>query len=406
MTLTREGTEQGVILGTASYMSPEQARGKSLDRRTDIWSFGCVFYEALTGRKAFSGETVSDILAAVLEKEPDWTVLPARTPVKIRDLLRWCLQKDPHRRLRDIGDARIEIDEPSKSPVTVLRHRYLPWAVVQPISETRRVFEDPRLSPDGRRLAVTIRDKGSRIWVYEIARDILTSLSLGLGQEEVPVWTPDGSRLVFMSGSPPNLFWQGADGSGDAERLTTSDQPQLPTSWSPDGKVLVFHQRGRRGDIWLLTLDGERKAQPLLQTPFGESGGVLSPDGRFLAYHSTESGKFEVFVRAFQGAGEKWQISNDGGRQPVWARNGREIFYRNGDKMMAAPVGTEPAFHVGRPIQLFEKKFAMPEVGVAEYDVALDGEHFVMLQDTETWPTQIHVVQNWHQELLEKVPVK
>src|SRR3990172_2348583 len=118
-TLTREGTEHGVILGTASYMSPEQARGQALDRKTDIWSFGCVLYEALTGRKAFPGQTVSDIIASILARDPDWNALPERTPLKIRDLLRRCLRKEPHRRLRDIGDARIEIEESLAEPVGI-----------------------------------------------------------------------------------------------------------------------------------------------------------------------------------------------------------------------------------------------------------------------------------------------
>jgi serine/threonine-protein kinase len=100
-------------------------------------------------------------------------------------------------------------------------------------------------------------------------------------------------------------------------------------------------------------MDGKGSARPFLQTPFAEASGVLSPDGRFLADQSDESGKFEVFVRTFESPDEKWQISNDGGRQPVWARNGREIFYRNGDKMMAVPIDTEPAFRPGRPVELF-----------------------------------------------------
>jgi hypothetical protein len=170
--------------------------------------------------------------------------------------------------------------------------------------------------------------------------------------------------------------------------------------------VLVYHERqpDQNFDIWYLTLDGEKATHPFLQTPFHDAGGVLSPDGRFLAYRSDESGKLEVYVRAFPGPGGKWQISNDGGLQPVWARSGREIFYRNGDKMMAVPVDTESAFQAGRPIQLFERKFALPLLFIAEYDVAPDGEHFVMLQDTEFWPTQIHIVQNWFEELKTRVP--
>ena len=106
-TATYRGSREGIILGTAAYMSPEQARGKPLDRRTDIWSFGCVLYEALTGRQAFAGETISDTIAAILEREPEWQALPAATPRKVQDLLRHCLQKDSHRRLRDIWDARL-----------------------------------------------------------------------------------------------------------------------------------------------------------------------------------------------------------------------------------------------------------------------------------------------------------
>ncbi len=561
-TLTREGTEQGVILGTASYMSPEQARGKTLDRRTDIWSFGCVFYEALTRKKAFSGETVSDTLAAILEKEPDWTALPAATSAKIRDLLRRCLQKDLHRRQQHIGDARIEIDEPSESHATVPRQRYLPWAVaalllgialwslsrpvaegeravswltvsvppehalvlgnetslalspdgrrlvyagrsegarrlyirsldeleaspvpgtegvttaffspdgewlgflteaglikkvqldggspitlsdvqsmpgadwgpgdtilvaddsrllrisasggtpsvlttpdadlgetahrypqflpdgktalftirgkgtpriglvsletgeyrvlpvggafaryvrtghlvyvsgsvlfaapfdldrlaltgapvpvlegvydttdlmalyalsadgtlvylprdleltlvwvdrkgaVRPILEDRRHYQAPRVSPDGRRIAVWV---DGHISVFEMDRGAMSQVTVGPNQERWPVWTYDGSRLTFRRDDPPNLFWQPADGSGEAERLTTSDNLQRPTSWSPDGNYLLYTDVGPDGgDIALLTLgDGETQLFP--QTPAGEGSGVFSP---------------------------------------------------------------------------------------------------------------------------------
>src|SRR3989441_6183098 len=108
---------QGVILGTAAYMSPEQARGRVVDKRTDIWAFGCVVYELLTGRRAFDGETVSDTIAAILEREPDWSILPAATPSTIRRLLQRSLEKDPKRRLHDIADARIEIDDASREPI-------------------------------------------------------------------------------------------------------------------------------------------------------------------------------------------------------------------------------------------------------------------------------------------------
>ena len=118
--LTQGPTREGAILGTAAYMSPEQARGLAVDRRTDIWAFGCVLYELLTGRTAFSGATISDTIAAVLEHEPDWTALPPTTPPPVRSLLRRCLQKDPAKRLRDIGDARFQIDEALNEPAWAL----------------------------------------------------------------------------------------------------------------------------------------------------------------------------------------------------------------------------------------------------------------------------------------------
>ena len=119
---------------------------------------------------------------------------------------------------------------------------------------------------------------------------------------------------------------------------------------------------------------------------------------------SNESGKFDVYVRPFPGPGGKWQISTDGGLQPVWARSGREIFYRNGNKMMAVPVDVDPVFSAGKPSVLFEGEFSAPDYIASQYDVARDGQSFVMIRQDETWPTQIHVVQNWFEELKAKVP--
>jgi serine/threonine-protein kinase len=285
--------------------------------------------------------------------------------------------------------------------------RTLVWVdrkgVPRPITETRRNYSEPRLSPDGQRLAVTI---DGHIWVYELGRNTLSRLSFGPVEDAIPIWSPDGSRLAFQSGPPFSLFWQSADGSDVAERLTTSERLQVPTSWSPDGKMIVYYERktAYNPDIWFLALQGERTARPFLQTPFSEAGGALSPDGRFLAYRSNESGRLEIYVRPFPGPGGKWQISNDGGEQPVWARSGREIFYRNGGKMMVVPIQTEPAFRAGKPTVLFDGRFALTGTFVNEYDVAPDGEHFVMLQDVESRANQIHVVLNWFEELKARVP--
>jgi serine/threonine-protein kinase len=698
-TLTREGTEHGVILGTASYMSPEQARGQALDRKTDIWSFGCVLYEVLTGRKAFPGETVSDIIASVLARDPDWDALPERTPLKIRDLLRRCLRKEPHRRLHDIADARIEIEdslaEPATGPVVARTRWALPlvgaalaaafvagivaWSLLRPIplvvsrfdlnlppeealthlddpvvawspdgtrlvyaggsprklyvrpidrteataiqgtegaiaaflspdgqwagfygegklqkvnlgaglpitlcdiprgeemgaswgdndtilfassaglflvsasggtpstvstpdprqgeishrwpeflpgaeaalftvwsgspetsriavlrldtgerrvliegasfarfsptghlvyarggqlisapfdartlevigpsvplslpvtthaahgtahfavsrggsivlvppvpppertliwvdrngwtrplTESRRAYVDPRLSPDGKRLAVTVRVGTAYLWIYDLERDSFTRLSTG-PEEDAANWTPDGERVSFRSrGKGPYVAWRAADGSGEAEKLTSGAATALRHSWSPDGKWLAFDDRHPESgqDIWLLPLEGERRARVFLQTRADERAGDFSLDGRWLVYISNESGRFEVYVRPFPGPGGKWQISTDGGSDPRWARNGREIFYRAGDRMMAVEVDTERSLRLSKPKMLFEGRNWS-----GGYDVTADGQRFLMIRsEEEPAPTRIHVVLDWAEELKAKAP--
>jgi eukaryotic-like serine/threonine-protein kinase len=723
-TLTAMGTEEGMILGTPAYMSPEQARGKAVDKRTDIWAFGCVLYEMLAGKVAFRGATVSDTIVAVLEREPDWQALPAATPTKIRDLLRRCLQKESQHRLRDIGDARIEIEEASAAPampepaatrkgvralgrqvlilsvgalllvaivtgltmwnlksspaptpqpvsrtvitlppgqqlagldlgpavalspdgsrlayvarqggtqqlylramdsqeaklipgtegavnpffspdgqwlgffasgklkkvsvnggaaltlgdgvtfggaswgsqgmiaisptsipglqqvpdtggtpqtLTLLEkgdasHRwpeflpggktvlfaagpaannwtdaqvavqsvgtgdrrnlvqggthpryalsghlvyaqggrlmvvpfdpqrlrttgaaiplvegvlqstitgaaqyslsstgslvYVPgtfqsdksklvWVsrngAQQPVVAPAHAYRQPRLSPDGRRVAVTINEQGDQVWLYDLSRETLTRYTFEGNRNTDPAWTPDGKRIAFESNKegPQNLFWQLADGSGGLERLTTSDYTQFPLSWSPDGQLLAFIEfnptTGR--DIWMLRL-GDRKAQPFLRTPFDETSPQFSPDGRWLAYASNESGPYEIYAQPYPGPGGKWQISTEGGTEPVWNRNGRELFYRSGDKMMAVDIATQPSFAAGKPRMLFEGQYQQTPVTFPNYDVSRDGQRFLMLKPSEqaaSAPTQINVVLNWFEELKRRVPAK
>jgi serine/threonine-protein kinase len=695
-TITREGRARGVILGTAAYMSPEQAEGRTVDRRTDIWSFGCLFYEALTRRRAFGAKTVSDTIELVLEGEPDWRALPAKTPMKIRDLLRRCLQKDPRLRMRDIGDAGIEIAEALAEPSSrslaapALRHRWVSWTLVilasavavwallrpspsasravrrfaldsppgatsvqgkpafspdgnrlvypaggrlylhqldqmeaaaipgteggtypffspdgqwvaffddgklmkidlrgglpiplgdasdepdgswgddgtilftptettglsrvsasggppavvttldsrhgelshrypeflpggkaalftilkkptresqialliletgerrvlleggynpwfspsghivyardgrlmaaafdlenlavsgdpvpilervarghvslsrdgslayvpagpvestlvwvdrkgqsRPLSEIRRSFYfGPRLSPDGTRLAVSISTDGKdHIWVYDLERDAVNRLSSGAVGDYFPVWSPDGARIAYISGG--DVVWQAADGSADAETLLPGVLQNNFTlsSWSPDGSLLAFSKTGDKlADIWLLSIDGET-LRPFLETAADESGAVFSSDGRWIAYVSNESGRYEVYVRSYPGPGGKSQVSTEGGIQPAWSRTGREIFYRNGDKMMAVAVATGPPMRLSKARLLFEGQFVGASgtysynvLGRATYDVAPDGEQFIMLKENES--ARIHVVLNFAEELKAKV---
>jgi Tol biopolymer transport system component len=278
----------------------------------------------------------------------------------------------------------------------------------RPLTEARRAYVEPRLSPDGKRLAVTIRTDTAYLWIYDLERDAFTRLS-SRAEEDAPNWTPDGERISFRSrGEGQDIAWRAADGSGAVEKLTHGAATALRHSWSPDGKVLLFDDRHPTSlfDIWILPLEGERQTRPFLQTPANERPGGFSPDGRWFAYISDESGRFEVYVQPFPGPGGKWQVSTEGGRQPVWARNGREIFYRNGDKMMSVAVETTPLFALSKPELLFEGRYW--DSGFEDYDVAPDGERFLMIRaEEEPAPTRIHVVLNWAEELKQQVaPVR
>jgi Tol biopolymer transport system component len=704
-TLSRAATMQGVILGTASYMSPEQARGKAVDKRTDLWAFGCVLYELLTGKQAFHGEDITDILAAVVRAEPDWIKLPPSTPTKIGDLLRRCLQKDKSLRMRDAGDARIEIQEalshPDSSeqnagatsvvgwrqaamgalmavvllsigsvavwnlkptPVKVVtrtvinlppgdqlavpdypeialspdgsqlayvavrgnsRQIYLrpmdsfdaravagteganapffspdgqslgffaqgklkrlsvsggavqtlgdstvpggaswgnrgsivfgnaigvplrqvpdnggvprapgpiqngetvnllpdflpdgetvifgvgsiiapriaavstrtgkrtdlvsdavdpkyatsghllfvhegtlmaapfdasrisvtgtavpvvenvmevPFTTVaqysvsangslayvpggiqggrrlvwvsrngmeQELATPPRAYDSPRISPDGKRIAVSI---AGQIWLCDVSRNTLTRFTFDGSANNRPVWTPDGKHIAFYSNKEGilNLFWQLADGTGGLERLISSPTLQVPQSFSPEGQWLAFQNidPDTLTDIWVLRMS-DRKAQPFLRTPFIEGDPRFSPDGNWLAYVSDESGRFEVYVQPFPGPGGKRQISTEGGSEPAWNPNGKELFYRSGDAMMAVDVATKPTFALGNPRMLFAGQYVPAPVPITNYDVSQDGQRFLMVKPEEKVISQINIVQNWFEELKQKVP--
>ena len=733
-TLSSESTIAGIVLGTAAYMSPEQARGDPVDRRTDIWAFGCVLYESLTGRRAFPGRTTSDTIASVLREEPDWVKVAAVVPPRPLALVRRCLQKNPHLRLHDIADARIEIDEVLREPIipsvqtaidgarhvlstrtglltlaaaaaTLIaigavggvtwwpagtsssgssltrlmialpapqalekarfppvalspdgrllvyaasttggrarlylrpldeltarpipategastpffspdgrwlafyadgllkkvsvaggvpliiceaptvssatwgddqrivfatslasglfvvsanggqavqltmpkpgeaQHGYpqiLPggaqllfsvrranawnlallnldsrdWRVlgdgrvigegaqylrtghlvyeqsggliatpfdpssgnldqppvpllertetsrfggihfavaaesgtlayvpagaavaarallrvdrdgrIAPLIEARGGFESPALSPNGRRVAVMVdSEMGSDIWIIDLDRGTRTRFTSG-GTSAFPVWAPDGSKIAFQSSLGPwNLFWKGFDG-GDAQPFLpigsapvvswpntgesllpgtlptlSGEGPQFPTSWSPDGATLAFHERKPAGerDIWVVSPGND--PVPFLLTPFDERAARFSPDGKWLAYVSDESGRDDVYVQPFPGPGPKWLVSIDGGIDPVWSKDGRELFYRQDDQMMAVSVTPLGVFSAGRPQRLFESRFDTGDNG-PNFDVSRDGTWFLMSKSDEApTPSELHVVLNW-----------
>ncbi|MBZ5659728.1 MAG: serine/threonine-protein kinase [Acidobacteriia bacterium] len=279
----------------------------------------------------------------------------------------------------------------------------------QPLPAPPRAYGSVRFSPDGRRVAV---DVDQQIWIYDLVRDSLTRLTFESSLNRNPVWTPDGKRIVFQSNKETveyNVWWQLADGSGGLERLTKSDYADIPKSFSPDGQLLAFNEINPKTqkDLWVLRLS-DRKAQPFLQTPFMEVAPTFSPDGRWLAYVSDESGRPEVYVQTYPAPGGKWQISTEGGTEPVWNRNGRELFFRSGNKMMAADVTAQPGFSAGKPRKLFEGSYVRSDWPLATmtYDVSADGQRFLMVKETEqaSAATQINIVQNWFEELKQKVP--
>jgi serine/threonine protein kinase/Tol biopolymer transport system component len=264
----------------------------------------------------------------------------------------------------------------------------------------------PRISPDGQRVAAGIEEADSQVWLYDLGRDTLTRLTFEGGLNVDPIWTPDGKRIVFK-GAANKLYWQPADGSAGGELLTSSELAgnNVPGSWTPDGQVLTFLEINPNTGYDVYTLkDG--KPEPFVRTASLETAPRFSPDGRFIAYASDESGRVEVYVRPYPGPGGKWQISTEGGSEPVWNPKGRELFYRSGNKMMAVDIAMQPTFSAGKPKMLFEGPYVPTPRSFPDYDVSPDGQRFLMLKaDAQAQaPTQINVVLNWFEELKQKAP--
>jgi eukaryotic-like serine/threonine-protein kinase len=255
---------------------------------------------------------------------------------------------------------------------------------------------------------------------------LLERMTFGPASEMFPLWTPDGKWLFFLSSrTGGGIYRQRADMPGDLEQLTTS--PSVRGLWtldslSPDGKQLVVTQvSSRRRALFLLTVDGftahvaaAGQAQPLIQLPSASvMNGEVSPNGRWLAYQSNESNQDEIHVRPFPSGDGRWPISNGGGTQPLWARNGRELFYRHGNTLLSVPVETTATFSAGTPTTVFEGSYFSPPVGLAgrTYDVSPDGQRFLMIKDAPAGdpnvaPASIDVVLNWFEELKRLLPTK
>jgi serine/threonine-protein kinase len=275
-----------------------------------------------------------------------------------------------------------------------------------------------RFSPDGKRLAVSVTEGGNgNVWVYEWERDTFTRLTFTRAFEGFPVWSPDGKHMAFLSDRHgeglPNLYWIRADGAGEAVRLTQSKNFQVPFSFSPDGKRLAFAELDRQtnGALWTLPL-GEMesdhpkpgKPEPFLVAPFSELGPMISPDGRWLAYQSNQSGRYEVYVRPFLRQGGQWQISTGGGDWPVWSKKGPELFYRSSEGMMIASYTTNGEAFVASKPRLWAAKKDLGDY----FDLAPDGKRFALLQPEaaeQKGPQHVTFLLNFFDELRRRAPV-
>jgi serine/threonine protein kinase len=393
--LTRAVTGAGMILGTAAYMSPEQARGKSVDKRADIWAFGCLMYECLTGRQAFEGETVSDMIARILQGEPEWSALPARTPERVRGLLRRCLEKDAKRRLRDIGDARMEIEDvlsvrASRSSMTAVgpaatgSRRLFEWARLVGVavlaasmawfgsrafhgpakSQTLRftipqpegVFlstdgVSPALSPDGTSLAFIASDSSgeSRIWLRKLDSTVAEPIA-GTNNVDLGIfWSPDSRQIAFASQEKLKKILVAG---GDAE-VVCPIKSARGGSWNQNGVILIAPNPN--GVIYRVPASGgEPQPVTTLDSTRGETAHRFPqflPDGRHFLFTAlpARAGKFDIFIGSLDSPKRKLLLS--AGTGVTWVPPGHLLYARNG-KLMAQGFDAKALKLRGEPVSL------------------------------------------------------
>ena len=452
-------------------MSPEQAGGKAVDRRSDIWAFGSILYEMLTGGRAFPGETISDTLAAVLTSEPDWSAIPPATPSRYlpapeldvssshsitaasriftrsaRDRMvagcflpcitpkertrstptsmenekRFCVCRVRRcalrsTRLRVTCSTRVKRSLGADGTLAVLRPSELPSEIVS-LDRTGSLttigklqahllaglapWPTLALSPDGERLAVVLAQPGGgELWSYDLRSSKTTRLSVGAQVVLRPQWVPDGSRVIMAAlvGTPAwNLFVVPSTTTSRPEPLLPSTGAiRWPCTISPDGKLLVFGQRSATTiDLWQMTLDGTAPPTPLIATPTAnETDATFSPDGRRLAYTSDQTGRTEVYLRAFPLGTEGSEIvSNEGGYAPMWSRDGRMILFRSGNRVMAVTLGVAGSkTTLSPPTQLF----SIPADARLDLSFAVSPDAGRLLLVRAMGDDHVSVVLNW-----------
>ncbi|MHC5212558.1 MAG: protein kinase domain-containing protein [Planctomycetota bacterium] len=327
-------TEEGVVLGTPTYMSPEQARGRPVDRRTDVWAFGCVLYECLAGRRAFGGGSLTDVLAAIVQREPDWEALPADTPRSVRWLLRRCLVKEPRQRLRDVGEARVLLesagdgDAPDGEPHGACGRRAVLWVAAAAVAAL--AFTVGRLTTGAPPERAGIRSDAS-----------LLRVTFEPGLEDEPTLSPDGNYVAYTSDAAGNLdiVVQPLRG-GEARRITTDPGDDAQPAWSPDGSRLAFVSTRDRDERLssVIGLDdlsahvrtgGDIFIAPALGGPpvkLVDDGGYphWSPSGEEIVFQSRRDGQLRLWVAAVEGGGLR-RLTEFSAIHPAWSPDGRYV---------------------------------------------------------------------------------
>jgi serine/threonine protein kinase/WD40 repeat protein len=367
-------TASGLALGTPRYMSPEQARGEPVNGQTDIWAFGCVLFELLTGRPAFDGRTVPDVMAAVLGADPDWRLLPAATSLLVRRLLRRCLEKDRRQRLRHIGDVRLDVGEARQPPLgaTATGRSAVDF---RRLTDSPGLKEHPALSPDGKTVAFTASTGGKRqIWIQLVAGGAALQLTRDRSDHDEPRWLPDSSRLIYFvpakRAGESGSIWEIAALGGAARRLTSALQNG---DISPDGARLAMVRRGTDGvELVVAALDGayEQVVARLTDSPFSYFSPRWSPDGHTLALTRASFAAFETRLLVVPASGgEAVSIARaDWIRGHAWRPDSRGLIYSasTGNTLPYPPMHNLRAVNLDgrddRPLTFGDASYLQPDV--------------------------------------------
>jgi serine/threonine-protein kinase len=284
-----------------------------------------------------------------------------------------------------------------------------------PVAAPSRNYYYARVSPDGSRLSLDVRDQEQDIWIWDLRRGDLSRLTDRPGSEQYGLWTAGGERVVFSSqvDGRNEIFQMRPDGTGAMEQLSDTSKEKLtgfPNAITPDGKQVIFRAATTqsKNDLWVTSATGDRSVKTLLATEHDERNASLSPDGKWMAYESDRSGGFEVYVSPFPAADTgRWPVSTGGGAEPLWSPTGTEIFYLSDDnRMMAVPVSTANGFVADKPVELFDATPYYFGGQGRNYDVTKDGLRFVMVKEPaaaagRSFP--INIVLNWAEELRAKL---